>query len=384
MSNRQTYDYIILGSGCAGLSLAIRLSESNVKFNKVLIIDREIKTKNDRTWCFWTKEKDNWYTKLASSNWNQFNFITETLEYTVNLNPYKYYHLKSKDFYDYCIGKLKKDSRFDFITDNINQLKQVNNKVEVVCQSNSYSSQYIFNSVFRNQDIKPNHVNYIQHFLGWVIKTNEPKFKNFLPTFMDFRVPQKNDCRFCYVIPYSETEALIEYTGFSPIKCEQHEYEEAIKNYISTQLFIDDYEIIEKEYGEIPMAQSKFINPFGENVINIGTAGGNSKASTGYTFIFIQRQVEALIKRVENKQNLKATNISKKKYSFFDTVFLKVLASKKISGKQLFETLFKYNKAEELLAFLNEESDTLTDLKIMNSVPKGIFIPIALKQLIQN
>jgi hypothetical protein len=46
--------------------------------------------------------------------------------------------------------------------------------------------------------------------------------------------------------------------------------------------------------------------------------------------------------------------------------------------------LFKYNKAEELLAFLNEESSALTDLKIMNSVPKGIFIPVALKQLIQN
>jgi len=384
LSNHQTYDYIILGSGCAGLSLALRLSESKIPFKKILIIDREVKTKNDRTWCFWSKEKETWYTKLASKNWNQFNFYTETLEYTVNLSPYKYYHLKSKDFYDYCIGKLKNDQRFDFATDTIKQLVQSNGKVEVVCQRNTYHSQYVFNSAFRNQNIKPDHVNYVQHFLGWVIKTNEPKFKEFLPTFMDFRVPQQDDCRFCYVIPYSETEALVEYTGFSPTTCEKEVYEEALKNYISAQLMIEDYTVLETEYGEIPMAQSKFVNPFGGNVINIGTAGGSSKASTGYTFIFIQRQVEELIKRIENKQNLIGVKTTKSKYSYFDSVFLKVLASKKINGKQLFQTLFKYNKPEELLAFLNEESSAITDLKIMNSVPKDIFIPIALKQLIRS
>lgn len=383
MSNHQTYDYIILGSGCAGLSLALRLSESLVPFKKILIIDKEIKSKNDRTWCFWTKDKDSWYTKIASNNWNQFNFFTETLEYTVSLSPYKYYHLKSKDFYAHCINKLKTDNRFDFVTDNIQRLVKVQGKIEVVCQSNVYSSEFVFNSAFRNQDIKPNHVNYVQHFLGWVIKTNEPRFKDFLPTFMDFRIPQQNDCRFCYVIPYSETEALVEYTGFSPVKCEKHEYEEALKNYISSQLSIENFEIIEREYGEIPMAQSKFINPFGENVINIGTAGGSSKASTGYTFVFIQRQVEELIKLLENNKVPKAVKTTKNKYSYFDNVFLNVLASKKISGKQLFEMLFKYNKAEELLAFLNEESSVVTDLKIMNSVPKDIFIPVALKQLIQ-
>ena len=55
---QKSYDYIILGAGCAGLSLLMRMIGSN-QFNdkKILLIDKEQKNKNDRTWCFWEKDK---------------------------------------------------------------------------------------------------------------------------------------------------------------------------------------------------------------------------------------------------------------------------------------------------------------------------------------
>jgi len=48
------FDYIIAGGGAAGLSLAFYLSNSSLKNKKVLIIDKDQKNKNDRTWGFWT------------------------------------------------------------------------------------------------------------------------------------------------------------------------------------------------------------------------------------------------------------------------------------------------------------------------------------------
>lgn len=53
----KNYDYIFLGAGCASLSIIMRMIDSK-KFDqkKVLIADREPKTKNDRTWCFWEQE----------------------------------------------------------------------------------------------------------------------------------------------------------------------------------------------------------------------------------------------------------------------------------------------------------------------------------------
>ena len=42
------------GAGCASLSLLMRMIRSG-KFTdkKILLIDKEQKNKNDRTWCFW-------------------------------------------------------------------------------------------------------------------------------------------------------------------------------------------------------------------------------------------------------------------------------------------------------------------------------------------
>jgi glycine/D-amino acid oxidase-like deaminating enzyme len=54
---KDSFDYIIAGGGLAGLSLAFYLNESeHLRGKKVLIIDRDAKRRNDRTWCFWERE----------------------------------------------------------------------------------------------------------------------------------------------------------------------------------------------------------------------------------------------------------------------------------------------------------------------------------------
>ncbi len=49
-------DLLILGGGCAGLSLASRLAEFGKDAPKVLIIEQRESYTNDRTWCFWDIE----------------------------------------------------------------------------------------------------------------------------------------------------------------------------------------------------------------------------------------------------------------------------------------------------------------------------------------
>jgi lycopene beta-cyclase len=63
-----------------------------------------------------------------------------------------------------------------------------------------------------------------------VYKSKEPVFNPDQATFMDFSVEQKA-IRFMYVLPTSTTEALLEYTFFTPA-FDKEEYEQEIKQYI--------------------------------------------------------------------------------------------------------------------------------------------------------
>ena len=54
------FDYIILGGGCAGLSLAYELEINNMLKNKTLaIIETRENYYRDKTWSFWKVNEHN-------------------------------------------------------------------------------------------------------------------------------------------------------------------------------------------------------------------------------------------------------------------------------------------------------------------------------------
>lgn len=384
MPHRVQYDYIIAGMGCAGLSLAIQLKNSNLPFNKILLVDKDIKNQNDRTWCFWTKEKNNWFDKIVYKRWNKFSFKTKGFDATYDLDPYQYQMIRGVDFYDYCLTELKKDPRFHFVTASITELASINSMGLLKTQEHTYFASLIFNSAFRLQSIKKKHINYVQHFKGWLIETPNDSFDEDCPLFMNFDTEQFNDCRFFYIIPYSKKKALIEYTGFSKSSLSESDYDQKLTNYIRDELKINSFKLIEVERGEIPMAESRYINPFGDSIINIGTAGGYSKASTGYTFYFIQKNVEKIIAQLCNSKLPIESPKRRWDYELYDKILLDVLNKKKIEAREVFTYLFRKNKPSTLLAFLNEESSILQDLSILNSVPKKQFVISAIRKIVGN
>lgn len=383
MSGNKEYDYIIAGTGCAGLSLAMQLKRSQIDFKKVLLVDQEIKNKNDRTWCFWTKQKTNWFDDIVHRRWSKFEFRGQEANMVLELAPYEYMLVKGIDFYNYCLEELRTDNRFEFLADTIESINTTNNKAILKTANYAFAAKIIFNSAIRTHSKEAAHVNYVQHFKGYVIESDEEVFDSECPVFMDFSVHQKSDCRFVYLIPFSKKRALVEYTGFSKTGLTDEEYDEELKKYISDHLKLEDYKIIETEKGEIPMAESKFTNPFGSRVVNIGTAGGYSKASTGYTFYFIQKNTEKIIQQLLKDKNFVSPIDGEQRYKYYDKILLDVIDHKRMEPRKIFEILFSKNPTANLLAFLNEESSIKQDLSIMNSVPKLQFVTSAIKKMIK-
>ena len=71
-----------------------------------------------------------------------------------------------------------------------------------------------------------------------------------------------------------------------------------LKIMLKNHLNLKDYKIIYKEEGAIPLFYPT--NEKVRNKINIGTAGGMTRLSTGYTFLNIQEHSRYIRENIEN------------------------------------------------------------------------------------
>jgi lycopene beta-cyclase len=373
------YDYIIAGAGCAGLSLAIHLIHSG-KFSdkKILLIDKDAKKKNDRTWCFWETEPG-LFEPVVYRKWQRAWFYGKNMSRLLELKPYEYKLIRGSDFYNYCLDLIGKQENFEFIN---GEIERINDNASIVVNGQRLESNYIFNSIiFERPALKSKQYYLQQHFKGWIIETAVPAFDAEKPVLMDFRIGQEHGTTFVYVMPFSETQALIEYTLFNDRLLEKPQYDYGLKDYINRFLKIDSYKIIEEEFGIIPMTNYRFPARNGK-VINIGTAGGQTKASSGYTFRFIQKHSAALIKQlIHSGDPFLKKPVSASRFHFYDSTLLHILSHDQLPGQKIFSDLFKKNKPQRVLRFLDNESSLKDELKIISSLPTLPFLKAALKQL---
>ena len=377
-----TYDYIIAGSGCAGLSLLYRiLKEPILNKKNILVIDRIEKNSNDRTWCFWENEKG-LFEPIVTHEWKTLEFLTSDFTKRFDLENYSYKMIKGIDFYNHILSFAKTFKNVTFKFEKIEKIQTENNYSLVETENDKYLSEYIFNSTnLFNPTINTKN-SLLQHFEGWVIKTKTPSFDSKIGTLMDFRLNQENGATFMYVLPSSSTEALVEYTLFSPSTLKKEAYVSELKKYIKNVLKISDYTIEHEEYGVIPMSLANFEQNPKMNVVNIGTAGGYTKASSGYTFQFIQKNVCEIVENLKKGNNpIQKLSFKNKIYRWYDRTLINVLLSKKMTGKEVFTIMFKKNSAHKILAFLANESTISEEILIMRSFPKIPFMIAGIKSL---
>jgi len=377
-----TYDYIIIGAGASGLLLADALGKDNFFAQKsILLLDKNLNKPNDRTWCFWEIGQGD-FDAILHKTWNHIFVADDTYSKGIPIAPYLYKMLRAEDFYQTYLHKIKSHSNITFLEGNVEEIKDTGHEVLVRTDSDTFKGKRIFNSIFNYKPLleQKKYPVLQQHFIGWFVRTTKAVFDSDQATFMDFSIPQKGNTRFMYVLPFSETEALVEYTLFSENVLEQQEYEEAIKSYLKDNLYCEDYEIIEKEKGSIPMSCYDFNVHNSTNILHIGIAGGWAKPSSGYTFMRTHLKTRALIPFLKKDKPLN-TFFKKDRFWFYDLLLLDILSRNNKKGELIFGQLFKNRKPQQIFKFLDEKTSILEDLKIIAACPKKEFIQAFIRRL---
>jgi len=376
------YDYIITGSGASGLMLAYRMANDSFFDNSsILIIDKEKKNSDDRTWCFWENGEGEW-DELLHKSWDKILFESNTYKNTIPLQSYAYKMLRSGVFYDKLWNFINTKNNIRFIEDTVVNIEGSEDGAIVETLKSKYFTTKLLNSIDLNKKytLQKKYPVLLQHFCGWFIETDKISFDDSTATFMDFTVDQKRNTRFMYVLPISPNKALFEYTLFSKEVLTKEEYESELLKYLAVKS-ITEYTITEIEQGVIPMTSYKFWEQNSKNILHIGTVGGWTKASTGYTFKNTSKKTIQLIAFLKAENDF--THLRKKtRFWWYDLLLIDVLSSYNHLGSKLFSTLFKRNSLKNVFRFLDEETIFIEDLRIMLSMPPLRFIKALFRRVL--
>ena len=347
------FDYVIIGGGCAGLSLAYKLEISNNLKDKTLaIIEPRKQYKRDKTWSFWKVFNHN-FEDCVIKSWNNFTINTSEGSRELINKKFPYQSIDSGKFYEKINLKLSKNPNVNFFKN----LSEINSE-----------NSLIFNSVFEGELDKSR---LWQHFQGIEIEIPKDTFDDGILNLMDFKCDQRNNVHFFYTLPFSKNKALIETTWLSNLNDQSlMDYDLQLENYIKNNLGIKNYEINFKEKGAIPLFHPSFKND--DKTINIGSAGGLTRLSTGYTFLNIQEHTEYIVKNINKIKEIKTFNLGKK-YQFLDKVFLRVLEKHPEKMPKIFFNMFK-TSSNTIIKFLSNKSNVYEDINIISRMPKLVFI----------
>jgi len=374
------YDYLLVGGGAAGLSLAYHLAqEPRLAGKRVLLIEPAAKDQNDRTWSFWADEPG-LFDEVATHEWHAIAFRSPSFERTFNLKKYTYRTLRGLDFYQFVHRALDaRPAQFTLVRAEVADLVNTATGVEArTATGQVLTARYAFDSRPPAIAAQPATYRYLlQHFVGWEVETTRDVFDPQVMEFMDFRGAQHHEARFIYVLPYSSRRALVEYTLFSATPLAKAAYEASIVEYLQHTLGLsaNEYRIVDEEIGAIPMTDHPLPARVGAHIINLGTRAGRAKPSTGYAFQRIQAQSARLVQALATTGHPPVDPTGDRwQFHFFDTLLLDIMQRRGEQTRDIFTQLFQRNPVERIFRFLDEKTTWTDNLRIMNSVSAGPFL----------
>jgi len=377
------FDYIIIGAGLAGLSLAHGIIPHLIDSDKrLLILDKALHSYPERTWSFWEVGSGAW-DSLVQASWRHLRILDHGIRIETPIAPYCYKSIASDRWRAHYLRVIAQHQHITLVEAPVTEVMQTTEEVTVHTQSVHYTTPQLFDSRFDPKRTIPNENTTLwQQFYGCYVRTEHTAFDPNTADLMDFRADQQDHVAFFYVLPSNSHTALIEYTLFTARPLDFSDLKRHLSDYLDRQLGHRTYEILRSEEGNIPMSSYRFPTRNGR-IISIGTAGGCTKPSSGYTFHFIQQQVQELIRLIEKgKLNTYGQQSGlKRRFHFYDRILLQILADRPERGHAIFVRLFQRNQAHIVLKFLNNDTHLGEEIKLFTTLPILLFSRYALRLL---
>jgi len=379
-------DVVLVGAGGAGLAVLHALAHRDLTIGlprplRVVVVDPVADTdtaSRHRTWCFWAAGEVT-VAPAVHASWQHVRVSDDTRDLVLDLDPYRYHLVRSDDLAALVAEQVDRAPRL--------QVERVVAPAEQVVSCGDHAHVEVAGRSFRaglvldSRPVRPSargSVFWWQHFRGWTLPAGslpERRHPGPVASLMDFRTAQPDaGLSFGYLLPLPDGRALAEYTEFSPTRLDDAGYDHALRGYLDLLGVAHDVVPDHVETGAIPMTDGTFTRRAGARVVRIGTAGGATRGSTGYTFAAMLRDGAAVADLVaggvlDRPGPVHLPPSYPARHRWMDGIQLQALDAGRIDGPTFFTDLFDRRPAGQVLRFLDGTTDLAEDLGIMAASP---------------
>ncbi len=367
-------DLVILGGGCAGLSLAMRLAEQPGSCRRVVVLEARQHYQNDRTWCFW-QDSCARFDALVSHRWTQLRVRSAHDSAVVSCAQSPYQLLESGAFYQKALAVLDDHPQIE-----------LHRGVLLTQAPTPLSDGWLVETplgVLRAAclvDTRPGQqpvrgeARLWQSFLGHEVRTDRPVFDPNCVELMDFAGAGTDTVEFTYVLPLAVDRALVETTLFDPQPRSAADLADRQQRALTRQLHGASAETIRSEHGILPMGLSAKRPLSGPRYCAAGLYSGAARPATGYAFQRIQRWADACAMTLREGKGCVGHAADSWLTQAMDDLFLRVLSAEPQLAADLFVRLFARVPTPRLIRFLSDGATLGDRACVVAALPPLVFL----------
>jgi lycopene beta-cyclase len=366
-------DLVIIGGGCAGLSLGACLAQYPNLSRRTIILEPRKEYRNDRTWSFFASDIELKSDPRVTATWPAWSFSRSGKEVVRAVPGTSYASISSERFYasaQACINQSGHVELRNGVT--VKTLQQQAEFVLIDTDHGLMKARYVVDT--RPPPRESARSALIQVFLGVEIETHEPVFTTGIAQLMHDMSCDSFGFRFLYLLPSSPTRALVEETRFTPRPIPEDVLERGLFHALQDQTAGTPYQELRRERGHLPMGLLiPRVSP-GSRIMMAGIGGGALRPASGYGFRRIEAWAKATAAMFAAGQPPMGHPPEPVIRATMDRMFLEVISKRPSLAPECFMSLAKKADPLSLIDFLSDRGGITNDAKIARALPARHFL----------
>ena len=371
------FDLVILGGGCAGLSLSMALEAHGDRALRTLVIESRTEYVNDRTWCFWS-DSSTIVPYQIQHRWQTMRVSHGGQSVSLDCGSTPYHMLAGECFYAAGLASVDRQANITLRrgTSVISEPSYSEGLWTICTGAGNITARAVVDTRPPLSTSRSGSTLW-QSFCGVEIECEEVVFDPSSLDLMNFLAPDPRHVPFLYVLPATPTKALIELTVFGAKPLGRHELSAQLEAEVVKLVGNSPYKTLRSEHGILPMGLNEMPQALNNSYVRVGVMAGSARPSTGYAFQRIQLWARECASSLANHGHPIHHKPDPLPLRVMDRIFLEVLRAEPIRGGTIFFSLFGGADPARVIRFLSGRGSLFDCLAVIAAMPFAHFLHAA-------